>query len=588
MWHFFCGMKIGTKLMLFSLLTIVLLSFLSISAFMGLEKQETVIDSIFSESFRSYQTSTNLIDDIKSINIDAYNALNMANVGFPDEEIEAAVKPLPLFLDSIEANIKAILSGLEGDPRHPLYETILGDYVEYKQLMLQVITAVTFDTDVAFASLSTAEQYYKQLNSRLIELKQHEVESMTAKRAQASDQGAAVSRNMILYSSIIAVITLILSFIMSRSIISPVRRLMEFAGGLSGGDLALRFDVRGDDEIGRLGSTMNVMAEQVEEAMAEARQKALDAGKEAEVAQEAERLAEETAGKAEAQRQNILKAAEKLEEMAHALKEASGELSKRIIQVHEAVGEQRDQFGETATAITQMSTTAVSIASNAENASTEARQATTEAEAGVSSLQGVIGGIKKVKDNSEDLQRNMIELAGYTNEIGNIMEIITDIADQTNLLALNAAIEAARAGEAGRGFAVVADEVRKLAEKTMHATKDVGGNISSIQDSSKRSSRATQEALEAIVEVSETAGGSGEVLKDILRSVHMASDGIRTIATAAEEQSVTTEEITRSTDSVNSLTVTISEEMEMTTSATSQVADLADELYSFVEMVRRS
>ncbi|BDQ33359.1 methyl-accepting chemotaxis protein [Pseudodesulfovibrio portus] len=588
MWHFFCSMKIGTKLMLFSLLTIVLLSFLSISAFMGLEKQETVIDSIFSESFRSYQTSTNLIDDIKSINIDAYNALNMANVGFPDEEIEAAVNPLPPFLDSIEDNIRTILSGLEGDPRYPLYETILRDYVEYKQLMLQVITAVTFDTDVAFASLSTAEQYYKQLNSRLIELKQHEVESMTARRAQARRQGAAVSRNMILYSSIIALVTLVLSFVMSRSIISPVKRLVEFAGGLSGGDLSLRFAVRGQDEIGRLGAAMNVMAEQAEEAMAEARQKALDAEKEAEVAQEAERLAEETAGKAEAQRQNILNAAEKLEEMAQALKEASGELSKRIIQIHKAVGEQRDQFGETATAITQMSATAISIAGNAENASTEAHQATKEAEAGVSSLQGVIGGIRKVKDNSEDLQRNMTELAGYTSEIGNIMEIITDIADQTNLLALNAAIEAARAGEAGRGFAVVADEVRKLAEKTMLATRDVGGNISAIQESSKRSSRATGEALEAIVAVSETAGGSGEVLQGILQSVHMASDGIRTIAAAAEEQSVTTEEITRSTDSVNSLTVTISAEMEKTASATSQVADLADELYSFVEMVRRS
>jgi len=132
---------------------------------------------------------------------------------------------------------------------------------------------------------------------------------------------------------------------------------------------------------------------------------------------------------------------------------------------------------------------------------------------------------------------------------------------------------------------VVADEVRKLAEKTMLATKDVGSNISSIQDSSKRSSKATEEAIGAIVGVSELAG---VVLKDILQAIHLASDGIQTIATAAEQQSVTTEEISRSTESVNSLTMKISEEMEMTTAATNQVADLADELYSFVETVRRS
>ncbi|MEF2232395.1 MAG: methyl-accepting chemotaxis protein [Pseudodesulfovibrio sp.] len=588
MWRFFCGMKIGVKLLLLSLLTIALLSFLSITAFLGLQDQERLFDSVFSECFTSYQTSTDLIDEIKSINIDAYAVLNMANVGFPDEEIAAAVKPLPPFLDSIEEKIKGILAGLAGDERAPLFEEILRDYTEYKVLMTQVVTAVTFDTDVAFASLSTAERYYKQLNSQLIRLKQHEVESMAAMRARASSQGAALSRNMILYSCIIAVVTLLLSFIISHSVIGPLRRLMGFADGLSGGDLSLRYDVVNRDEISQLGSTLNVMAGQVEAAMGEARQKAMDAEKEAETAQEAERKAGEMADRADAQRKNLLDAAKKLEEMAQTLKEASRELNRRIMQVHDAIGEQRDQFGETATAITQMSTTAVSIASSAENASSEARRATSEAETGVDSLKTVITGIGKVKDNSEELQRNMTELVGYTDAIGSIMAIITDIADQTNLLALNAAIEAARAGEAGRGFAVVADEVRKLAEKTMLATKDVGSNITSIQNSSKRSFRATGDALDAIVGVSELAAGSGGVLKDILESIHMASDGIRSIATAAEEQSVTTEEISRSTDSVNSLTLKIAEEMEMTTAATNQVAALADELYSFVETVRRS
>ncbi len=587
--HFFLDMKIGTKLMLLSLLTIILLSFLSFSAFLGLKQQEELTDSVFSESVRSYAVSTDLIDAIKSINIQGYNALNMANVGFPDEDIEAAVKPLPGILDQIEKDIQGVLAGLnEGDQRHPVYVSTLKDYTEYKMLMLQVISAVTFDTDIAFASLSTAEQFYKQLNSQLVKLKQLEVESMVNKRTQVGELVVTVSRNMLIFSVVIAFITLLLSFVMSQSIIRPVRRLMHFADGLSGGDLSLRFESRGQDEIGQLGSVMNTMAEQVEEAMVEARRKAVDAEKEAEAAQEAEKRAGEMAQQAEEQKQMILRAAEELEVMAQALKDAAGELSERTSQVSRAVGEQRDRFSETATAITEMSSTALSIAGNAENASTEAGQATTDAGEGVTSLQGVIKGIGKVKSNSEGLKTNMRELAGYVKEIGNIMAIISDIADQTNLLALNAAIEAARAGEAGRGFAVVADEVRKLAEKTMTATNDVGKNIASIQDSSKRSSEATDEALDAIIKVNDMAGGSGEVFEGILQSVHMVSDAIHTIATAAEQQSATTEEITHATEDVNELTLTISKEVEFTAASTQQVAELADELYHFVEQIRNT
>ncbi len=589
MLNFFLNMKVSTKLFLFSLFSVLLLACLSLSSFLGLSKQEKLNDSVFSESFQSYVVSIDLIDEIKTINIKAYNVLNMANVGFPDEEIEAAVKPLPEYLDKIEKHIQGIISGINPESQlYPVYVSTLKNYTEYKELMSQVVNAVTFDTDIAFASLSSAEQFYKQLNDQLVKLKQLEVESMSKKHAQVNELGNSISRNMIVFSCVIALITLFLSFIMSQSILRPVRRLMAFADGLSGGNLSLRFESKNGDEIGQLGSVMNVMAEQVEEAMDEAKQKAVDAEQEAKSAQEAEKRSEVMALQAEEQKQKLLDAAEQLEAMAQALKDSAVELSDRTSQVSKAVGEQRDRFAETASAITEMSSTAISIAGNAESSSSEAGQAATEAEDGVKSLQGVIDGIGKVKNNSEGLKVNMTELAGFVSEIGSIMGIISDIADQTNLLALNAAIEAARAGEAGRGFAVVADEVRKLAEKTMSATTDVGMNITSIQESSRRSSAATDEALDAIIKVNEMAGGSGEVLKGIVHSVHLASDGIRTIATAAEEQSATTEEITRATDEVNELTLTISEEMVLTAAATNQVAELADELHRFVEHIRNT
>ena len=126
-----------------------------------------------------------------------------------------------------------------------------------------------------------------------------------------------------------------------------------------------------------------------------------------------------------------------------------------------------------------------------------------------------------------------------------------DIADQTNLLALNAAIEAARAGEAGRGFAVVADEVRKLAEKTMSSTTDVGNAIAAIQQSAGQSIQQVEKAVGNISEATEYSNKSGEALKEIVGMVDQTADEVLAIAAASEQQSATSEEINRSVADVN-------------------------------------
>ena len=150
-----------------------------------------------------------------------------------------------------------------------------------------------------------------------------------------------------------------------------------------------------------------------------------------------------------------------------------------------------------------------------------------------------------------ELKSVMTALDRHAQDITRIMNVISDIADQTNLLALNAAIEAARAGEAGRGFAVVADEVRKLAEKTMASTSDVSSAITSIQESSAQSITQVERSVENINKTKELGSRAKATLSEILNMAAESADKIQAIAAASEEQSATSEGINRTVGQIN-------------------------------------
>jgi len=158
------------------------------------------------------------------------------------------------------------------------------------------------------------------------------------------------------------------------------------------------------------------------------------------------------------------------------------------------------------------------------------------------------------------------------------MNVISDIADQTNLLALNAAIEAARAGEAGRGFAVVADEVRKLAEKTMGATSEVRQAIEAIQSGASQNIKGMGEVSESVAHATELSQKSGEVLQEIVSLVSVTNTQVSTIAAAAEEQSAASEEIRRSVDEVARLSEETVTQLRASGEAAQELAKLAEQL----------
>ena len=180
----------------------------------------------------------------------------------------------------------------------------------------------------------------------------------------------------------------------------------------------------------------------------------------------------------------------------------------------------------------------------------------------------------------------MSQLDQSAKAITQIMGVISDIADQTNLLALNAAIEAARAGEAGRGFAVVADEVRKLAEKTMASTAEVDKAILDIQSSTGKSIAQVDVAAKAIDDATLLVNQSGEALLEIVRMAEGTADQVDAIATAVEEQSSTSEEINKSVAEINTIAGRTAQAMQESTKAIEELAHQAFALEKLVEEIK--
>ncbi|WP_320169101.1 Cache 3/Cache 2 fusion domain-containing protein [Maridesulfovibrio sp.] len=283
-----------------------------------------------------------------------------------------------------------------------------------------------------------------------------------------------------------------------------------------------------------------------------------------------------------AQRDTIAATARQADDISDQLSSAADELSAQVEESRRGAEVQQQRASETATAMEQMNSTVMEVARSAGEASENAKTTREKAVEGQDLVGKVVNSIKALEANSEELRGSMEELGAQTDSIGQVMNVITDIADQTNLLALNAAIEAARAGEAGRGFAVVADEVRKLAEKTMDATKEVGQAITSIQNSTKANISATETAVESIVESTDLASRSGEALDEIVQMVEISADQIHGIATAAEQQSATSEQISRATEEINVISAESAETTIQSAQAIAEVAKLASQIKKLI------
>ncbi len=490
-------------------------------------------------------------------------------------------------LGEIVGDFKSILANLE-----KLQEKF--DKQEYRDLLKNSIAATQNLGKQIYLLLEIHEQLleaskaradlFNSLKQQTLNLSKAVADNTRKEVNRAKETLSASTTQTIMILIGVMVLGVGISLFITRMIVKPLVTTQVFAKAVAGGDLERTLDVRSSDELGMLADDLRQMVTSLKENIDEAQRKSQEAQTATEEAREAMGRAEEAARRAEnAKREGMLAAAGQLEGMVDVISSASAELSSQIEQSDRTAAESAQHLSEAATAMNEMNATVQEVARNASNASGASSDTRQRAEAGSQVVQDVVQSIGEVQEVSMHLKEEMEQLNAHAQAITRIMSVISDIADQTNLLALNAAIEAARAGEAGRGFAVVADEVRKLAEKTMSSTQDVSNAIQAIQESTAKSMDAVDNAVSRIADATDLAHQSGAALQEIVSTANGTFDQIQAIATASEEQSAASEEINRSISTVNDMSRQTASAMA---EAAKAVADLAAQAQSLTGLIQ--
>ncbi len=357
---------------------------------------------------------------------------------------------------------------------------------------------------------------------------------------------AALRWKILLATLLIASAMLTLAASVGYAITRPLRRVMENLHDMSSdeGDLTKRIVVECEDESGDLARSFNHFLDKL---------------------------------------QGVI---QQVAESAEHLTLAAGRVHASAEQMATGTEEVAAQTGAVATAGEEMAATSAEVAQNCVRVAESAKLANDAAMAGSAVVEQTIQGMNRIAERVKVSADSVATLGSRSDQIGEIVGTIEDIADQTNLLALNAAIEAARAGEQGRGFAVVADEVRALAERTTKATKEIGKMIKAIQQETKGAVASMNDGVKEVAKGSAEAAKSGDALREILNQTSSVTSQISQIATATEQQTATTCEISNNIHQITEVILATARETQESVAAAGQMAKLAETLRRLVGKFR--
>jgi methyl-accepting chemotaxis protein len=429
----------------------------------------------------------------------------------------------------------------------PLNSDIKAQLQETQPVLEKYIKSAEAIVDIAFKNRATAQAQldaflavFNDLDGKLSKLSD-EVQA-SAKRSELHGQDIVVESHttILLICGLSLLVMILVGVWISQGIVSTIQPLIESLQSMAEGDLCHRIDAKGRDEIGEVGRLFNVSTDKLR-------------GLIAQLADTAQRVAG-----------------------------ASEEISSSATAQAQGAESQKDETRQVATAMQEMSATVTQVAEHAHKAAGAARQAADTARQGGKIVEETLDKMRAIAGSVGQTARQVQDLGSRSDQIGEIIGVIDEIAGQTNLLALNAAIEAARAGEQGRGFAVVADEVRKLAERTSKATKEITQMIKSIQGETKNAVKAMQEGTNQVEQGLVTTAQAGKALHEIIQMAQQVGEMVVHIATAAQQQSGATEEVSGNMEQISRISQDTATGAQQTAKACHDLSGLALDLQSIV------
>ena len=382
------------------------------------------------------------------------------------------------------------------------------------------------------------------VNAALARLLEINTQQIAETDKGASDQ-YSMSFNLVVTLLIIASgLTVLFAWLLTNSITKPISKALEAAETIAEGNLTQPIHVDGSDEAGRLLAAMAKMQSKLRDTL-----------------------------------QRISGSATQLASAAEELNSVTDESARGLTQ-------QNNEIEQAATAVNEMTSAVEEVARNAVSTSEASKNATTSAGDGRDLVQETVSAIERMSADVQSTASLIGDLANESRDIGKVLDVIRGLADQTNLLALNAAIEAARAGEAGRGFAVVADEVRALAHRTQQSTSEIERMIGSIQTGTEHAVDSMRNSTERAESTLNIAKGAGMSLDTINTAIVEINERNLVIASAAEEQAQVAREVDRNLVNIRDLSVQSATGASQTSAASSELSRLAVDLNGMVGRFR--
>lgn len=440
---------------------------------------------------------------------------------------------------SAQASYAALPAGGEELAQYKTFAATLDNYMQAQSQMMELSRQDKVDemrTLINTRIKDGTDQMGEQLN-KLIAINAADAETASS---QADEHYDSAITGIIIVAVVASLATVLLALLLTRSIVTPLNRAVLAAQTIADGNLSKTIEVDGNDEPARLLQALASM------------------------------------------QTNLRKTIEQIAGSATQLGAAAEELSAVTEEASRGLQQQNNEIEQAATAVNEMTAAVEEVARNAVSTSEASNQSTQAAREGRDQVVKTVDAIRTMTHDVQNTAHMIEVLATQGRDIGKVLDVIRAIAEQTNLLALNAAIEAARAGEAGRGFAVVADEVRALAHRTAQSTQEIEKMVAGIQNGTGEAVSSMQQSNQRTQSTLEMARAAGVALEQITQSIHQINERNLVIASASEEQAQVSREVDRNLVNIRDLATQSAAGANQTSAATHELSRLAVDLNAMV------